>query len=48
MYFRVFSLGKGTEWGYFWGCNIFKFFFWVLDIPDICLGKTVDAGFKPT
>ena len=27
MYFRVFSYGKCTEWGYFWMLQIFQRFF---------------------
>ena len=27
MYFRVFSLGKYTEWKYFWGLQKLSFFF---------------------
>ena len=47
MYLRVFSYGNYSESGYFWvakNSNIF----WVLDIPDISWGKTVDTGPKPT
>ena len=35
MHFRVKSLGHGTVWGYFFGCKNFKYFFGVLEIPDI-------------
>ena len=38
MHFRAFSLGHGTEWGYFWGLLKFQIFFWVLEIPDIFWG----------
>ena len=37
MYFRVFSLGHITEWGYFWEFLKFQIFFGVLEIPDIFL-----------
>ena len=32
----------------FGGCQNFKYFFGVLEIPDIFLGCTVDAGSEPT
>ena len=32
----------------FWVCKNFKYFFGVLDIPDILFELTVDAGPKPT
>ena len=38
MYFRVFSSGKYTESGYFWGCKNFKYFLGVLQISDIFWG----------
>ena len=38
MHFRVCSKGQCIELGYFLGCQNFKYFFWVLEIPDIFLG----------
>ena len=39
MHFRVSSLGQGTEWGIiFWIAKILKYFFGVLEIPDIFWG----------
>ena len=34
--------------GYFWGLLEFQIFFGVLEIPDIFLGLTEDAGPEPT
>ena len=40
MHSRVSSLGQGTEWGIiFWIAKIFKYFFGVLEIPDIFWGE---------
>ena len=40
MHPRVSSLGQGTELGImFWIANIFKYFFGVLEIPDILWGE---------
>ena len=47
MQFRVFFKGQGSELGYFFGLLKFKYFFGVLEIPDIFLGWTVDAGSEP-
>ena len=38
MQFRVFFKGQGSELGYFFGLLKFKYFFGVLEIPDIFLG----------
>ena len=38
MKFSVFSRGKCTECGYFWGLQKNQIFFGVLDIPDIFFG----------
>ena len=39
MHFRVSSLGQGTEWGImFWITKNFKYFYGVLEIPDIFFG----------
>ena len=39
MHFRVFSYGQCTEWGIFYGgCQNFKYFWGVLEIPDIFRG----------
>ena len=47
--FQFFFLkGKVQNGGYFWQLLKFKTFFWVLEIPDIFLGRTVDAGPEPT
>ena len=35
-------------WNIFLGCQNFKYFFGVLEIPDIFWGWTVDAGPEPT
>ena len=39
---------KVQNWDIFLGCQNFKYFFGVLEIPDIFLGRTVDAGSEPT
>ena len=38
MQFMVFFKGQVTELGYFLDCYNFKYFFGVLEIPDIFLG----------
>ena len=38
MHFSVFFKVKGTELGYFFGLLKFKYFFGMLDIPDIFWG----------
>ena len=48
MHFRVFSLGQGTEWGIFLAVAEISNIFGVLEIPDIFLGRTMDAGPEPT
>ena len=48
---RAISAYVGENWlsqYIFWGCYNFKYFFGVLEIPDIYWGWTVDAGFEPT
>ena len=35
MYFRVFSYGQCTEWGYFLRLLKFQIFLGMLEIPDI-------------
>ena len=47
MYFRVFSEGKCTEREYFCEAKISNIL-GVLDIPDIILQQTVEAGPNPT
>ena len=40
MHFRVFSEGQGAEWGIFFGVGkLSKYFFWMLEIPDIFWGE---------
>ena len=48
MHFRVFSLGQCKERVIFWGVLKFQKKIGVLEIPDSFLGRTVDAGPKPT
>ena len=43
-----FLKGKVQNGGYFWRLLKFQTFFWVLEIPDIFLGGTVDAGPEST
>ena len=39
---------KGHNGAYFWGLLKSQIFFGVVEIPDIFLGWTVDAGPEPT
>ena len=48
MHFRVFFKVKVKNWDIFWGCKNFKYFFGVLEIPDIFWGLKVDAGSEST
>ena len=48
IHFSFFLKGKVQNGGYFWRFLKFQTFFWVLEIPDIFLGRTVDAGPEPT
>ena len=47
-HFYAFKGLQGTEWGIFFGVAKISNFLGVLDIPDIFLGWTVDAGLEPT
>ena len=46
MHFVFFSLGQGTEWGYFYGLLKFQIFFGVLNISDIFGGERKMLGLR--